>query len=231
MAFRDMVIAVRTRSSQGVSDYTCNGRHVVSQSRHLERPIVGALLQTLFGVAPTHLRWSTQHNNSIVDYTWSVGQTPFGPFSDLLSLSFVQKDAAPRNILFSTLNISITSAIDVLQSLRVHGGERKLLGPKRYVEFLQRWNVYHFKLEKAISAISHFEFDNALYFIKSSDHDLLKIHRLVYEAALEMQAMLMCFKDPPFPWKSMSVAVFILVIVLYLWISREKLFSNKRKRF
>lgn len=231
MAFRDMVIAVRTRSSQGVSDYSCNGRHVVSQTRQLERPIVGALLQCIWGVTPTHLRWSTQHNGTIVDYTWGVGQTPFGPFSDMLSLSFVQKDAAPRNILFTTLNASVSSAIDVLQSLKAHGGERKLLGAKRHVEFMQRWNVYHFKLEKALSAMSHFEFDNALYFLKSLDYDLFRMHKLVYEAATELQSAFVCFKDPPFPWRPIAISAGSLALLLYLWIKREKLFSSKKKRF
>eukprot|EP00250_Pteridium_aquilinum_P014393 c21960_g1_i1 orf=190-2199(+) len=231
IAFRDMVIAVRTRSSQGVSDYTCNGRHVVLQSRHLERPIVGALLQTLWGVTPTHLRWSAQHNSSIVDYTWSVGQTPFGPFSDMLSLSFVQKDAASRNTLFITFNNSVSSAIEVLQSVKSHGGERKLLGPKRHVEFMQRWHVFYFKLEKVMYSISHFDFDTALYFMKSSDHDLLRLHRLVYDAAIEVQTTLVCFKDPPFPWKPLLVFCSMVVIVLYLWLKREKLFYNKKKQF
>lgn len=231
IAFRDMVIAVRTRSSQGVSDYTCNGRHVLLQSRQLERPIVGALLQTLWGVTPTHLRWSAQHNNSIVDYSWSVGQTPFGPFSDMYSLSFVQRDAAPRNTLFISFNNSVSSLIDVLQSINAHGGERKLLGAKRHTEFMQRWHVFYFKLEKVMSSISLFDFDTALYFMKSSDHDLLKLHRLVYDAAVEMQTTLVCFKDPPFPWKPILVFCSILVIVLYLWMKRERLFYNKKKQF
>lgn len=231
MAFRDMVVAVRTRLSQGTSDYTCNGRHVVTQTRQLERPIVGAILQSLWGVTPTHLRWSTQHNSTIVDYTWGVGQTPFGPFSDMLSLSFVQRDAAPRNTLFTALNVSVSSALDVLQSLKAHGGERKLLGSKRHVEFMQRWNVFRFKLEKAASAISHFEFDNALYFIKSSDHDLLRMHKLVYEAAAELQATLVCFTDPPFPWWPVAISAGVVFMLLYLWIKRDQLFYNKKKRF
>lgn len=231
IAFRDMVIAVRTRSSQGVSDYTCNGRHVVLQSRQLERPIVGALLQTLWGVTPTHLRWSAQHNNSIVDYTWSVGQTPFGPFSDMLSLSFVQRDAAPRNTLLINFNSSVSSAIEVLRSVKAQGGERKLLGAKRHAEFMQRWHVFYFKLEKVMSSISHFDFDTALYFMKSTDHDLSRLHRLVYDAAIEVQTTLVCFQDPPVPWKPILVFCCMLIFMSYLWMKREKLFYNKRKQF
>ncbi|KAH7447215.1 hypothetical protein KP509_01G097300 [Ceratopteris richardii] len=231
IAYRDMVIAVRTKASQGVSDYTCNGRHVILQSRQLERPIVGSLLQTLWGVTPTHLRWSTSHNNSIVDYTWSVGQTPFGPFSDLLSLSFVQKDAAHRNSLLITFNNSVSSAIEALQSVKAHGGERKLLGAKRHAEFMQRWHVFYFKLEKVMSSLSLFDFGTALYFMKSSDHDLMRLHRLVYDAAVEVQTTLVCFKDPPFPWKSILGFCCMLILGSYFWMKKDKIFSSKKKQF
>ncbi|CAB4275066.1 unnamed protein product [Prunus armeniaca] len=83
VAFKDMVIAVRTKNTQTVSDYSCNGRHVFTQTRELERPLVGSILQSMWGVSPTHMLWSPRHNTTLVDYTWSVGQTPFGPFSEL----------------------------------------------------------------------------------------------------------------------------------------------------
>ncbi|KAF2309001.1 hypothetical protein GH714_042449 [Hevea brasiliensis] len=50
----------------------------------IERPVVGSILQSMWGVSPTHLSWSLRHDNTLVDYTWSVGQTPFGPFSETL---------------------------------------------------------------------------------------------------------------------------------------------------
>eukprot|EP00249_Psilotum_nudum_P015265 c25230_g1_i1 orf=130-2187(+) len=231
VAFKDMVIAVRARSLRSISDYVCNGRHVVSQIRELDRPIIGALLQTLWGVTPIHLTWSTQHNSTIVDYTWAMGQTPFGPFSDRVSLSFVQRDAAPRNIFFTALNASISSAIDILQTVKFQGGEMKLLGHTRHVEFIQRWNVFLFKIEKAVSAMSHFDFNTALYFIKSSDYDLFALHRIVYDVAAERQIMLVCFKDPPFPWKSILLPVMALAVLLYVWTRGEALFTSKKKRF
>lgn len=231
VAFRDMVIAVRTKSVQSVSDYNCNGRHVVTQSRNLERPIVGALLQSLWGVSPTHLTWSPRHNSTLVDYTWSVGQTPFGPFSESMSLSFVQRDAAPRNVLLTSLNATVSSAMDVLVSVLEHGGEKKLLGQKRHVEFTQRWNLLRYKLDKAVSAISHFEFNEALYYIKSSDYDLFAIHTLFYQAASELEASLVCFKDPPFPWGSTLTFLMIFVGFFYAFMRRDKLFRSKRKQF
>ncbi|KAF8399425.1 hypothetical protein HHK36_015290 [Tetracentron sinense] len=231
VAFRDMVIAVRTKSSQTVSDYNCNGRHVITQTRELERPLVGSILQSMWGVSPTHLLWSPRHNSTLVDYTWSVGQTPFGPFSETSSLSFVQKDAARRNVLLTSLNYTIGSALDVLESIAAHGGDRNLLKQNRHVEFVQRWNLLKYKLDKAVSALSRLDFEMALYFLRSSDHDLYAIHSLVYHASQELEASLVCFKDPPFPWASVSVAGVGFVALFYVYVKRDKIFRSKRKQF
>ncbi|KAF9604204.1 hypothetical protein IFM89_004910 [Coptis chinensis] len=180
VAFKDMVIAVRTKSTQTVSDYSCNGRHVITQTRELVKPLVGSILQSMWGVAPTHLLWSPRHNSTLVDYTWSIGQTPFGPFSETSSLSFVQKDAARRNVLLTSLNYTITRVLDVFEVIAAHGGYQYLLRKGQHAEFVQRWNLLKYKLEKAVSAMSHYDFEMALYFIRSSDHDEYAIHSLVY---------------------------------------------------
>ncbi|GLT36137.1 hypothetical protein SLA2020_105390 [Shorea laevis] len=231
IAFRDMVIAVRTKIAQTVSDYSCNGRHVFTRTRELERPLVGSILQSMWGVSPTHLSWSLRHNSTLVDYTWSIGQTPFGPFSEISTLSFVQKDAARRNVLLTSLNYSITSAIDVLDSIAAHGGDRNLLKQSQHVQFTQRWNLFRHKLDKAVSALSHFDFKMALFYLRSSDHDLYAMHSFVYHASQEIEASLVCFKDPPFPWASVSLSAFGFLAVFYVYGKRDRLFRNKRKQF
>lgn len=231
VSFKDMVVAVRTRSSQTVSDYSCNSRHVFTQTRELERPLVGSILQSMWGVSPTHLLWSSKHNSTLVDYTWSIGQTPFGPFSEISSLSFVQKDAARRNLILTWLNYSITSMVDVLESIAGHGGDWKLLKRSQHTEFIQRWNLFKYKLDKAVTALSHMEFERALYFTRSSDHDLYAIHSLVYLASQELEASLACFQDPPFPWGSVSMSGVVLCGVFYVYLKRDRLFRNKRKQF
>ncbi|KAE8732011.1 ethylene-responsive transcription factor WRI1-like [Hibiscus syriacus] len=230
IAFRDMVIAVRTKTAQTVSDYSCNGRHVFTRTRELQRPLVGSILQSMWGVSPTHLIWSSMHNSTLVDYTWSVGQTPFGPFSEVSSLSFVQKDAARRNFILTSLNYSLISVIDVLESIDAHGGDKNLK-QKQHVEFIQRWNLFRYKLDKTVSALSHFDFDMAFYYLKSSDHDLYAIHDLVYTASQDIEASLVCFKDPPFPWAALSFSVVGFLALSYVYAKRDKLFRNKRKRF
>ncbi|KAJ3692028.1 hypothetical protein LUZ60_012378 [Juncus effusus] len=231
VAFKDMVVSIRTKSSQTVSDYSCNGRHVITLTRNLDRPLIGSILQSMWGISPTHLSFSPAHNNSLVDYTFGTGQTPFGPFSDSLSLSFVQKHAAKRNVLLTTLNYTITSMIDVIESMFLHGGEKMLHGKKRHVEFVQRFNYFKYKLDKVISVLSRLDYEKAMYYLKSSDHDLYAIHKLVYEASQEMEARLSCFEDPPFPWVSVSVSVCFVLGFFYVVSKKDKIFRNKRKRF
>ncbi|CAA0384022.1 unnamed protein product [Arabidopsis thaliana] len=231
VAFRDMVIAVRTRGTQTVSDYTCNGRHVFVHTRDLERPLVGSILQSMWGVSSTHLTWSPRHNTTLVDYTWSIGQTPFGPFSDISTLSFVQKDAAKRNVILTSLNTTITSAIDVIDSAVAYGGDVILRKQNRHSEFMQRWNLMQYKLDKTVSALSHNEFEMALFYLRSASHDLYSVHSVVYLASQRVEASLNCFKDPPFPWGTVSVSGFGLMAVGYVFSKRDRLFRNKRKQF
>jgi hypothetical protein len=47
--------------------------------------------------------WSSAHNKTVVDHLWSLGLTPYGPFSTWMQLSFSQKDAASRHILYTEL--------------------------------------------------------------------------------------------------------------------------------
>lgn len=231
VAFKDMVVAVRTKVSQTVSDYTCNGRHVITQTRNLDRSIVASILQSMWGVSPTHLTWSFQHNKTLADYTWSVGQTPFGPFSESSSLSFVQRDAAKRNVLLSSLNYTISSVVELLDTIKSHGGERKLLKGNKYVEFVQRWNLLKYKLEKVISAMSHLDYEKAIYYFRSSDHDLYAVHTMIYLETQNLDASLVCFKDPPFPWASASISAAFVLGFFYAYSKKDKIFRSKRKQF
>lgn len=233
MPFKDMVIAVRTKALQHMmSDYSCNGRPTLTFIRELDRPLVAALLQTLWGVSPTHLTWSAQHNSTVADYRWAVGPTPFGPFSDLLSLSFAQTDPARRNVLYSMLNASVTSALDILEAIDTQGGEQNLFrAPKKLQDYGQRWNLYVYKLNKAVSAISHFDFNAALFYLKSSEHDLYAVHSLVHNASSELEGSMVCFKDPPFPWIWLLSLTGVFLVVVYLWVRRDRIFVNKRKLF
>lgn len=231
MPFRDMVIAVRTKVAQAVIEYSCNRQQLLISTRHLERPITGALLQSLFGVSPTHLSWSAKHNSTLVDYRWGIGNTPFGPFSDSSGLSFSQRDAARRNTILTMLNETMTGVLGTLQSIQNFGGEKELLGMKHHMEYTQRWNLLVYKLTKVMTALSHFDFDNALYFLKSSEHEMNALHGLAFIASTEFEASLKCFQDPPFPWMAIVLGFGAVGLLLYVWNMRDKFFVNKKKRF
>ncbi|KAF9612313.1 hypothetical protein IFM89_038916 [Coptis chinensis] len=126
------------------------------------------------------------------------------------------KDAVRRNVLLTYLNYTITRVLDVFEVIAAHGGYQYLLRKGQHAEFVQRWNLLKYKLEKAVSAMSHYDFEMALYFIRSSDHDEYAIHSLVYEASQELEASLVCFKDPPFPWASVSIAGFGFIAFFFV---------------
>ncbi|KAF2533713.1 hypothetical protein F2Q70_00032175 [Brassica cretica] len=190
VAFKDMVIAVRTRGTQSVSDYTCNGRHVFVHTGDLERPLVGSILQSMWG-----------------------------------------KDAAKRNVILTSLNTTFSSAIDVIDSAVAYGGEAILVKQHRHSEFMQRWNLLKYKMKKSVSALSHNDFEMALYYLRSASHDLYSMHSVVYLASQEVDASLNCFKDPPFPWGAVSVSGVGLVALSYVYAKRDRLFKSKRKQF
>lgn len=48
--------------------------------------------------------WSPVHAAPVTNWLWSLGYTPFGPFSDSQALSFAIVDAAAQHIVFSELN-------------------------------------------------------------------------------------------------------------------------------
>lgn len=50
---------------------------------------------------------------------WSIGRTPFGPFSDSTDLSFVQVDATRRPQLYQLFNQTITHTLEPMFNVYV----------------------------------------------------------------------------------------------------------------
>jgi hypothetical protein len=70
--------------------------------------------QAIYGVADSSLYWSPATGKGW-SFVWGVGQTPFGVLSNMHSLSFVQRDAAVRNMALSYLNNSMAHAALLIQ--------------------------------------------------------------------------------------------------------------------
>jgi hypothetical protein len=85
----------------------------------LQRALLAALLQTGWGVAPSFETWSVFHNATLHNWLWSVGRTPFGPLSDVLDISFVQRTGAQRNVVLTLLNQAVEEAGKMLRAVQV----------------------------------------------------------------------------------------------------------------
>lgn len=68
---------------------------------------------------PRQLAWNPLHGRVEVEQKWSVGPTPFGPFSHSLRLGFPQRDASRRNMVLSALNESLSDALETLHIVKV----------------------------------------------------------------------------------------------------------------
>ncbi len=73
VAFDDAVVAVTTTHGTPVAhDFFCNS----DRQSHLQvslgsvRPLLAAVMDALYGVAPTHLRYDLQHRRVTTDYIW-----------------------------------------------------------------------------------------------------------------------------------------------------------------
>ena len=112
-----MVLALQTKSGAATLDYSCSDEMVTLDAADATRPMLGALLQTGWGVAPTHEHFSGKKQSAEVNFVWSAANTPFGPFSASAKLNFAVFDAARRNLVFSALNASLAQ---VFFFLHVH---------------------------------------------------------------------------------------------------------------
>ncbi|KAI4339565.1 hypothetical protein MLD38_024493 [Melastoma candidum] len=81
------------------------------------------------------------------------------------------------------------------------------------------------------SSLSRYDFEMAFYYLRSSDHDLYGMHAIVYRASLELEASLVCFQEPPFPWFPVTMSLAAVGSLLYVWSKRNRLFRSKRKQF
>jgi len=117
VSFPEMVLALQTKSGAATLDYSCSDEMVTLDAADATRPMLGALLQTGWGVAPTHEHFSGKKQSAEVNFVWSAANTPFGPFSASAKLNFAVFDAARRNLVFSALNASLAQ---VFFFLHVH---------------------------------------------------------------------------------------------------------------
>lgn len=104
----------------------CNGQMAMLKPEAVPRVLLAALLQTGWGVAPSYETWSVFHNATLHDWLWSIGRTPFGPLSDVLGISFVQRTAAQRNVVLTLLHRAVEEAGEMLRTVQVGRSDRSV---------------------------------------------------------------------------------------------------------
>ena len=150
------------------------------------------------GVAPSHRLWSKHHNRTTTEYLWSVGRTPFGILGSLPELSFVQRDAAARNVIVSQIDETISKLIETFHAFEVFGEPAAFLSKGNYRQLLMRWNVLCFKLEQAMKYFSVHNYDNALYYTLSAHHENAAINGALRQASIKTSFK--CWHEAPIYW-------------------------------
>lgn len=167
VSFPEMVVGLQTKSGAATLDYSCSDEMVTLDAADATRPLMGALLQTGWGVAPTHQHFSGKKQSAEVNFLWSAANTPFGPFSGSSKLNFALIDAARRNLVFSALNASIEQVSDVLEQFSRFGKHMEdVLLPAEHVHFVRRWNVLKFKIRRTSTYLSLLNFNTALFYAR-----------------------------------------------------------------
>ncbi len=174
-------------------DEQCHGVTLSLQATSLVRPLLSALLQSGWGVAPTGTTWSAAHNATATRLLWSSAHTPHGPYSARATLSFAQRDAAVRAPLYAR----IAEVFAELRRLAAHFGEfgktvDEVLRPAEHLTFLRRLNVLAFKLQRVRSYLSLHNFRHAQYFVLSTWHDLKAMRQVLEQAGATLKAGLVC---------------------------------------
>lgn len=193
VSFPDMVIAVQTPLSRVVFDYQCSGRTLAVDPKDATRPVMGALVSTVWGVAPTHQAWDPLHNRIKENYLWAVGGTPFGPFSPSVRLTFAQTDPARRFRLYGYIERTLRRLTSLFRTYAEYDLELEDgLSPEAYEQLMQRWNLLQFKFEKASTFMGLGDYSASLAFLESTGHELDAITRLLSSATEFIDSRLAC---------------------------------------
>ena len=196
-AYDDMVIAVQTKSRRALTDMACNSEPVRINPADVTRNVLAATLQTTFGVSPTHERWEPVRGEVVSTYTFSGAATPFGVFSPTAELSFSQHDAARRNALYSVLVENLAEVQDMLQDFAGFRKEvEEVLTHAEHVEFVQRWNIFRYKIDQAARAVSLHDFPRGFYFAWAAQHDSEALQSIVHSAGSNVRSTLTYVNAP-----------------------------------
>jgi hypothetical protein len=100
----------------------------------VQRPLLAGLLHSLWGVSSPTIAWGDADQAPVYSHLWAVGRNPFGLLGAGHRMSFVQRDAAQRNLVHTYLAAttsavrSPTFALRTLARTRTDGSRRRESG-------------------------------------------------------------------------------------------------------
>lgn len=152
-------------------------------------------MSVVWGVVETSEVWSSSRGRRH-DYRWSVGPTPFGHLSNLVTLPHTLQHVARRNYLLSLAFKHMQTVKDQYDQLKrlspngspsvrhhsiVHGVGvvlQDIFDKDARLEFYLRSNVFRSKMAVGLMHTGRGEFDLGHYYLKSGRHDVEALDRL-----------------------------------------------------
>eukprot|EP01132_Coremiostelium_polycephalum_P007593 gene7593-9337_t len=213
--FQDMVIAIQTQSDHIRVDFKCD-RQLYIDSTDSTRPVLASLLQTIWGITPTH--FNLPKNSKTIDnsYLWSMGYNPFSVFSTQKEISFSQADTGFRNhVYFSIVNAlsplnHVMDEIDKDESLTGYNGDQLIMSQ---IQELQQ------SIQKSLNEVGqHISFhkdQEASYQISKIQDSSSNLTSLFFENRKNKFPYLEC-KPPTFLWVEVLCASGTVLMTIYL---------------
>lgn len=222
VAFPEFVVLVNADYRGYFSKFMCQetqlsegySNNVLDSTRF----VLGAVMETAWGVAPSYQTWSSIRNEISEDYTFAAGFTPFGPFSTSLKLSFALKDASMRALLLHHKNQTATLLRDYLTRFQALGSEVREIFPQDTLETLHyRWENFMMKYSAGVSATSHHSFPLALFLFRSLwFSDLEKVTAIFTKSSLLLITDVQC---PESVQASLSTSLVVGLVELGLLLT------------
>ncbi|GIL53230.1 hypothetical protein Vafri_8887 [Volvox africanus] len=194
-AFPDMVVAVATRANTAYTRFSCgySARHI--NPTEVTREVLGAILQSAFGVAHIALRYHPASGTGW-DYLWALGATPFGPLSDVSSISGATASTVRRNLAVVELDRQAGRIAAVLQGMSrlAPKGQWKQAVPSKDARnrLHARVNVAAIKIELAVMALSQGRNSDALRMARLLSHDASAMERFALRLESVLLAKMKC---------------------------------------
>ncbi len=215
-SFPNMVLSIQTDSNDLVIDFTCGGSPMKLRGSDPRRAVLGALLTTGWGIPPLHQVWNHAREEVENDYMWSVVDTTFGPFSHSVSLSFLERDAASRNLLFSLVLQALDEIEGALSDFEVYGQAlEQVLSVDVYQSLIRRWIVLLHKSEKALTFLSLHNVPHAMGYINQLVRDVEEFHGLIQTSTSKLNPIVPCPRSLTanlYSWLHFDMQIFFVII-------------------